>query len=74
VDLKNDNWKRTFSGKEILRDVRGFVYDPPASHVVSSATHDIDLARSIARWQVSNNRVPAELTTLLGHIRTKAGI
>ncbi len=74
ADLGNDAWKRSFSGKEILRDVRGFIYDPPPSPVVSSATHDVDLAQSIARWHITNNCVPADLSILLGHIRTKAGV
>jgi hypothetical protein len=73
-DLKNGNWCRTFCGKEIFRNVRAFVYDPPVAPSVSSATHDIDLARSIARWQASNIRIPADLVALLKHIRTKVGV
>lgn len=71
-DLQTGNWKRTFSGKEILRDVRGFVYRPIRSAPLS--VHDIDLAQSVARWQADNGKIPVELTELLNHLRTKAGL
>lgn len=74
ADLASGLWKRSFSGKEMLRNVRGFIYDPPESPVVSSAAHDIDLAQSVARWHAMNSRVPADLADLLSHIRSKAGV
>ncbi len=72
ADLANGNWKRTFSGKEILRDVRGYIYQPP--HSAPPGVFDVDLAQSVARWQADNNIVPADLIQLLMHVRTKAGI
>lgn len=73
-DLSNGNWKQTYSGKEIARQIRGFIYEPPRKPVVSSATHDIDLAQSIGRWQIENDCVPEDLQKLLSLIRLKAGI
>lgn len=71
-DLRSDAWKRSFSGKEILRDVRGFVYQPPKT--APPPVHDVDLAQSVARWQADNGHVPKELTELLDLLRRKAGV
>ena len=71
-DLATDDWKQTFSGKEILRDIRGFIYQPPQP--APPSVHDVDLAQSVARWQADNGRVPNDLMELLRLLRTKAGV
>jgi hypothetical protein len=69
----SDGWKREFSGKELFRDVRGWVYtEPPAK--ASPSDLDVDVARAVAQWQVANNTVPGEVTELRTAIRRKAGI
>ena len=69
ADLNNGNWKRTFSGKELLRVARGFIYEPPDR--ASQTDYDIDVAKSVAKWQVANGAVPAELNDLQGAIVSK---
>ena len=56
--------------KEIFRDVRGFVYQPPKK--ATPPTYDVDLAKSVARWQVANNRVPPDITNLLAALQARA--
>lgn len=69
--LTSGQWKDTFSGKELFREVRGWVYTPPRP--ASRTDLDVDLAREVARWQVENHRVPLEVLELRQAIRQKAG-
>jgi hypothetical protein len=61
--LNNNDWRRSFAGKEILRHIRGFVCDTSAAGK-NSADLDIDFAKHIARWQVANGSEPPELLRL----------
>jgi hypothetical protein len=73
--LASAEWKNRFPGKEIFRDVRGYIYDPAALGAPSTGTQpDIDVAVAVAIWQRSNGRVPPELQTLLGVVHAKAGV
>ncbi len=65
----NGSWKLEFSGKELFRDIRGWVYTAPRS--VSSSTLDADLAKSVGQWQAQNGQVPAELTELLAALKAR---
>jgi len=69
ADLDTDDWQRSFAGKELFRHVRGYIYQPPLP--ASPATYDIDVAKSVARWQVVNDRVPSELSELLAAIQSR---
>ena len=69
--LSNGGWVREFSGKEIFRKVRGYMFN---ARYGNDETMDIDLAKSVARWQVANSRQPQELTELLSALKLRAGI
>lgn len=71
VQLKNDLWKTTFSGKELFHHVRDYVYVNHPNPNASSAELDADLARSIARWQFAEKRVPEEVTELREALRRR---
>jgi hypothetical protein len=62
ADLSNGNWKRTFAGKELLHTARGFIYQPPKP--APPSVYDVDVAKSVAKWQMDNGRVPSELNEL----------
>ena len=71
--LSSNDWKRDFSGKELFRDVRGWIYIN-APERASKSELDVDMARAVAQWQVANGTVPSEVTELRSAIRRKAGI
>jgi hypothetical protein len=62
--LADGSWRSEFSGKELFRDVRGWIYQAPPGEGSSRSDLDIDLAKAIAWWQVENNAVPEELKEL----------
>lgn len=62
-DLAGGAWRTTFSGKEIFRDVRGFIYQPPKR--ATRSNYDVDVAKSVARWQLANHRIPTDISNLL---------
>jgi hypothetical protein len=68
--LSGDVWLREFPGKELLRHVRGWVYDPPNRREPTSIL-DSDFAKAIGQWQVENNAIPAELDELLAALRQR---
>jgi hypothetical protein len=70
--LTGDEWRRSFCGKEIFRDLRDWVYDAPMSSV--GQARDGELARAIARWQVANGKVPQEVLDLRQAVRVRAGL
>jgi len=70
--LKNGQWRQEFCGKEIFRDIRGYIYSPPTDSVANS--RDIDVAKSVAEWQRSNNKIPKEISELQKVVHIKAGI
>ncbi len=69
VDLASGNWLRTFAGNELLRVARGYIYQPP--NRAPSSAYELDVAKSVAKWQVDNGRVPDELKELLAAIQNK---
>lgn len=69
ADLANGNWLRSFAGKELLRVARGYIYQQPRP--APSSAQDLDVAKSVASWQVENGRVPSELNELLAAIQDK---
>ncbi len=62
-----------FAGKEILRDVAGWMCDRTAIPRFPSTDVGFyaDLAKAIARWQVANNAVPADLANLLAALKAR---
>jgi hypothetical protein len=74
TDLGNGQWRTTFSGKALFRELHYWLYTPPAGASPSAAERDRDLARSVARWQHTNNLVPAEVRQLRECLRRRAGL
>jgi hypothetical protein len=71
--LGTDEWRSTFSGKELFRSIRGWVYTSPPG-TASRSELDIDLAKAIASRQVETGSVPPEVVELRQAIRQKAGL
>jgi len=72
--LASGQWRQSFSGKELLRDLHLWLYTPPVGGAATAAERDRDLARSVARWQVANGAIPAEVTELRMALRHRVGI
>ena len=47
----------------------GDIYQPPKRAPLSAC--DLDVAKSVVKWQVDNGRVPDELNQLVATIRNK---
>jgi len=65
--LDDGSWRQDFAGKEILRDVAGWMCDQTklARRPARNADFHADLAKEIGRWQVANKTVPGDLSNLL---------
>lgn len=63
-----NDWLRRFPGKELFRAVRGFI-NPGRAGVPA----DIDVAKSVARWQFATGHIPVDLTQLRAAIRQRTG-
>jgi Protein of unknown function (DUF4435) len=74
TDLSNSlatgDWLSVFSGKEIFRQIRTFVYQPPQN----PASPDNDFAKAIGQWQYDNRRIPDELHELRLALRGRVGL
>jgi hypothetical protein len=70
ADLTSGVWVESFSGKEIFRELRSYVYQPQHN----PGEPDNDVAKAIGAWQLANNRVPQDITDLLSALRTRVGL
>ncbi len=70
ADLTSGAWRTEFSGKEIFRRVRDYVYQPPQN----PGNPDSDLAKMIGEWQHTNNQVPTDLAQLRSALRVRVGL
>ncbi|MBS0211445.1 MAG: hypothetical protein JSS27_21090 [Planctomycetes bacterium] len=71
--ITNGQWRSQFSGKELFRHIRGWVYtNAPATN--STSMSDADLAKAIGEWQCQNACVPSEIADLLIALKAKAGV
>ncbi len=64
--LADGTWRQEFAGKEVLRDVAGWICDRtkiPRFPRPDSEFH-ADLAKGVAAWQVANGAVPPDLSVL----------
>ena len=71
ADLDSGAWRRTFSGKEIFTELKGWMTN---YRNVTATEQNINLAISIAEWQQNNSRVPLEAIELKSAMRTRVGI
>ncbi len=69
--IADGSWKTQFSGRELFRSIRGWVYTVQQS-ASSPSVLDADLANSVGRWQADNQRVPQELADLLAAMKVRA--
>lgn len=69
--INNGVWIHNFSGKEIFNCLRGYLFN---EIYASDETMNLDLATSIAEWQLNNNSVPQELLDLKDIIKRKIGL
>lgn len=71
--IADGSWRQDFAGKEILRDVAGWMCDRTKIPRFPSSDPEFyaDLAKAIAVWQVANNAVPADLSNLLAALKAR---
>ena len=69
--LHSGVWNETFSGKEIFRYIRGYLFNQTYA---DQETMDTDLAKSVADWQIENHAVPVELLEVKESIKSHLGI
>ncbi|MCI0459533.1 MAG: hypothetical protein L0Z62_21500 [Gemmataceae bacterium] len=74
AELNSGQWQQSYSGKPFLRDLHNWLYTPPAGAATAKAEVDRDLVRSVARWQVANSVVPAEVQELRAALRQRVGL
>jgi hypothetical protein len=71
--LADGSWRHDFAGKEILRDVAGWICD--RTRIARFPARDVDyytdLAKEVASWQVANGVVPTDLIELLTALRLR---
>ena len=74
--LADGNWRTDFAGKEILRDVAGWMCDRTAMPKFPSPHTEFfsDLAKEIAVWQRSKYVVPADLIELLDSLERRIAL
>jgi hypothetical protein len=73
AELSGGEWRQTFAGKPLLRDLHAWLYNPPPG-ATTAMERDRDLARSVARWQVANSAAPAEVNELRAALRHRVGL
>lgn len=56
--LNNGNWRHEFSGKELFRSIRGYIFSG------KNSAAPVDLIKSVARWQIENQSIPDEISEL----------
>lgn len=69
--IEDNSWLHEFSGKEIYRHVRGYLFNKKYAGV---EVMDIDLAKSVAKWQSAHGRFPEELLELSTALKMRVGI
>ena len=71
--LEDGTWREDFAGKEILRDVAGWMCDHTKIPKFPSSDVEFysDLAKGVAAWQVANSAVPADLIKLLAALKAR---
>jgi len=71
--LVDGSWRHEFAGKEVLRDVAGWMCDRTTIPKFPSTDAEFyaDRAKAIAGWQVANNAVPADLSNLLAALKAR---
>lgn len=70
--LESGDWRRDFSGKEIFKDVAGWICDEtklPSRKPRMEFFNDV--AEEIADWQVANGKTPQDLADLLRALRNR---
>jgi len=69
--LSAGRWVQEFSGKEIFRRIRGFLFN---ESYASPSEMDVDLAKAVADWQAENKQIPVELIKLRDILKNRVGL
>ena len=71
--LADGTWREDFAGKEVLKDVAGWMCDRTdiPKFPLSDVEFYSDLAKGVAAWQVANNAVPTDLVVLLAALKAR---
>lgn len=72
--LASGDWRRDYPGKDLLHDLRDWLYVPPVATVLSGQQKDRDLAKAVAAYQVANGLVPQEVRDLRAALRHRVGL
>jgi hypothetical protein len=70
----SDDWLIDVPGKELFRDVQGWIYTRPPGQQHSVADPSIDLAKAVGDWQAKNQCVPENLKVLRQSLRRRVGL
>lgn len=71
ASLQDGSWVKSFSGKEIFRDLLSRIHDTTNT---ASSEADVDLAKSVGKWHYENGKVPDEIDRIRISIKTRVGI
>lgn len=71
TDLQSGDWERSYSGKEVYQQIRGWMTNYPNT---TKADKDINFAKSIAEYQRTHQRIPQEVLDLKAALKTRVGI
>lgn len=69
-DLTDDRWVQTYSGKEIFNVLLSRIHDVPKT---PTSEPDVDLAKSVAKWQFEHSAVPEEIDALRQVLKQRVG-
>ena len=70
-NLSAGRWAQQFSGKEIFRRIRGFLFN---ESYASPTEMDVDLAKAVADWQLQENQIPSELILLRDTLKSRVAL
>ena len=70
--LADGSWRQDFAGKEILRDVAGWMCERPRDRPFpSDPVFFADLAKEVGTWQLAREMVPPDLSELLTALKAR---
>ena len=78
LKMRSDSrWRTEFSGKEILREIGNKISRQapgPSGNQPGKSEFASDLAKHVAKWQVENQKIPADLSDLLIALKAQIAI
>lgn len=71
LDLTSGKWIQTFSGKEIFNHILSRIH---SIRPTPTAEPNVDLAKSVGKWQLAKQAIPPELDKLRHVMKNRVGI